>query len=55
MKIVLVIAYLSIYGEPRIEIHQRDNMTACRKEATAYYKQVRAGSARAWCEKVISR
>ena len=53
MKIVLVLAYLSMYGEPRIEIHTRADYAACRKEAAAWFKQVKAGSGRAWCEKVI--
>lgn len=55
MKIVLVIAYLSMYGEPRIERHYRTDMVTCRKEATAYFNNVRVGTARAWCAKVLER
>lgn len=55
MKILLVLAYLSPSGIPRMETHLRDDMGACRKEATAYFNQVRAGSARAWCARVFDK
>ena len=55
MKIVLVIAYLSMFGDVRIERHDRTDWNECRKEATAYFNKVRVGTARAWCAKVVER
>lgn len=54
MKILLVVAYLSMYGEPHIEVHPRTDLAACRTEATAWFKRIRVGSGRAWCENVIN-
>ena len=53
MKVVLVIAYLSMFGEPDIAVHTRTDFSACQKEALTIFKKVRAGSARVWCERVI--
>lgn len=53
MKILLVVAYLSMYGEPSIRLYEQPDMTSCRKMATTIYQNVRAGSARAWCQKVV--
>lgn len=52
MKILLVIAYLSYTGEPSIEVHERPSLTQCNSEAKAIYKQVKAGSVRAWCHRI---
>lgn len=52
MKILLIIAYVSMAGEPRIDVHPRADMSECRREATMVYNKVRAGSVRAWCVKV---
>jgi hypothetical protein len=55
MKIVLVIAYLSMFGEPSISVHPRTDMNACRQEAATYFKRIQAGSARAWCQKIVEK
>ena len=52
MKILLVVAYLSMYGEPSIRLYEQSDMASCRKMATTIYQNVRAGSARVWCQKI---
>lgn len=52
MKVLLVIAYLSASGVPRIEIHDRPDMTTCRAEATAIFNRIKSGSGRIWCQKI---
>ena len=55
MKIILVLAYVSMYGVSSIETYERTDMQECRKEAKSWYDQVRVGSGRAWCDKVAIR
>ena len=52
MKVLLVVAYLSMGGVPHIEIHERPDLATCRAEATKIFNTVRAGSTRAWCAKI---
>ena len=52
MKVLLVIAHLSMSGVPHIEIHERPDLVTCRAEATKIFNQVRAGSVRSWCAKI---
>lgn len=52
MKTLLIIAYVSMFGIPSIETHERQDMRQCRKEATEIYKKVRAGTVRAWCVRI---
>lgn len=53
MKILLIIAYVSMHGVPSIQTYERTELVSCRKEATTVYNQVKVGSARAWCAKVV--
>ena len=53
MKTVLVVAYLSLYGVPSINTYFRSDMRECRREATRIFNNVRAGTARVWCARVI--
>lgn len=55
MKILLVIAYLSMDGQPSIQVHVQPDRPTCLKVATQVYKNVRAGSVRAWCHKVVAK
>ncbi|MFA7290940.1 MAG: hypothetical protein WC023_01705 [Rhodocyclaceae bacterium] len=55
MKTLLVIAYLSMFGEPSIKTYVRTDWNECRREASEFMKQIRAGSARAWCQRVAPK
>lgn len=52
MKTLLVIAYVSMFGAPSIEVIERPDYAECRREATTIYNKVKAGTVRAWCVKV---
>lgn len=54
MKILLVTAYLSMLGVPQIAVYERADMAACKKEATTWFNQLKAGSGRAWCKEVAT-
>ena len=53
-KIILTVAYLSMFGKPCIETTPFEDRVTCQKEATKIYNQVRAGTTRAWCAKVMT-
>lgn len=53
MKIVLIIAYISMHGVPSIKVHDMPNRDTCNEMAKEVFKQVKAGSVRAWCHRVI--
>ena len=53
MKILLIVAYVSYHGVPQIDLYERDDLQQCRQEAQFIFNQVKAGSARAWCHRVI--
>ena len=52
MKVLLVVAYLSVTGVPKIETHEMQSMPECRSMATQVFNRVKAGSVRSWCAKV---
>ena len=52
MKVLLVVAYLSVTGVPQIKTHEMASMSECRSMATTMYNRVKAGSVRSWCAKV---
>ena len=52
MKIILVIAYLSATGVPKIDTQEMQSMSECRSMATQVFARVKAGTVRAWCAKV---
>ena len=52
MKVLLVVAYLSVTGVPKIETHEMQSMSECRSMATQVFNRVKAGSVRSWCAKV---
>jgi len=54
MKILLVIAYLSSTGVASIKTHEFGDMKECREKAVQVFKNVRVGSARVWCQRVIT-
>ena len=54
MKIVLIIAYISMQGVPSIKVHDMPDRDTCNKMAKEVFKQVKAGSVRAWCHNVIN-
>ena len=51
-KIILIIAYVSAVGLPKIEVIERAGYNECRREATAIFNQVKSGTVRAWCVKI---
>ena len=52
MKSILVVAYLSFLGVPSIKTYVQPDMATCNQTAKAVFKQVRAGSVRAWCKQL---
>ena len=53
MKTLLVIAYVSMWGQPHIETHTYpEGYEACLGKAKAHYERIKVGSARVWCVKV---
>lgn len=54
MKIVLAVAYLSMFGEASITVTEFPTMKECQVEAKRIFNNVKAGSARVWCKSVIA-
>lgn len=53
MKTLLVIAYVSMWGQPRIETHNYpDGYAKCLSAAKQHYERIKVGSARVWCVRV---
>ena len=53
MKTILVVAYVSMHGVPFINLHDMPDRDTCNREAKQIFKNVKAGSVRAWCHNVI--
>ena len=53
MKIVLIVAYISMHGVPFINLHDMPDRETCNREAKQIFKNIKAGSVRAWCHRVI--
>ena len=47
MKVVLIVAYVSMHGVPFIQLHDMPDRAACNREAKQIFKNVKAGSVRA--------
>ena len=54
MKIVLIIAYISMQGVPSIKVQDMPDRDTCNKMAKEVFNQVKTGSVRAWCHRVIN-
>lgn len=53
MKIILIVAYISLHGVPSIDLYERDDMKQCRQEAQFIFNAIKAGTGRSWCARVI--
>ena len=54
MKVVLIVAYVSMHGVPFIQLHDMPDKATCNREAKQIFKNVKAGTVRAWCHNVIN-
>lgn len=54
MKTVLVVAYLSMFGESSITVTEMPSWKECNEQAKATYAKVKVGTARAWCQRIVS-
>jgi hypothetical protein len=52
---ILVAAYLSTAGVPKIETMKFTDKQSCQAKVAKYVAQVRVGSGRAWCVRGRSR
>lgn len=55
MKILLISAYVTLFGEAFINTYPMTSMEECNKKAAEIFKNVKAGSARVWCQKVYQK
>lgn len=55
MKIILIIASVTMFGVPRIETHDMPDMKTCQTTAKQVFNKVKVSSARVWCNKVIEK
>ena len=53
MKTVLVVAYLSMFGESSITVTEMLSWKECNVQAKAVYNKVKVGRARAWCQRIV--
>ena len=54
MKVVLIVAYVSMHGAPFINLHDMPDKATCNREAKQIFKNVKASTVRAWCHNVIN-
>ena len=55
MKILLIVASVTMFGKPYIDTAERDDWKACNAEAKAKMQSIKVSSARVWCAKVIDK
>ena len=53
MKTVLVVAYLSMFGEPSMTVTEMLTMKQCNEQAKIVFNKVRVGKTRAWCQRIV--
>lgn len=56
MKLILTLAYLSMFGESNMETYDYSayGMEECRRVAAEWKIRIKAGSGSAWCKYVIA-
>jgi hypothetical protein len=52
MKILLISAYVSLLGDISITSYEMQSQAECQRKAAEIFNNVKAGSARVWCQKV---
>ena len=53
MKVVLIVAYVSIHGVPFIQLHDMPDRDMCNRNTKHIFKNVQAVTTHAWCHNVI--
>ena len=54
MKVVLIVAYVSMHGVPFINLHDMPDRDTFNREAKQIFKNVKASTVRAWCHNSVS-
>ena len=55
MKVILISAYVTLFGDAFINTYPMTSMAECNAKAAEIFKNVKAGSARVWCHKVYEK